>query len=112
RHVITETGSASRYARSTQARTKWPDLVAAVSSGDYDILLTWEHSRVTRQLDEYAQLRTLCATHAVLWGYSGTVYDLTDRSDRFRTGLDSLMAEDESARISERVSRNARARAK
>ena len=109
--VITETGSASRYARSTHARTKWPEVTTAIASGDYDILLTWEHSRATRQLDEYAQLRALCAAHAVLWGYSGAVYDLTQRSDRFRTGLDTLMSEDESARTSERVQRAVRARA-
>lgn len=109
--VITETGSASRYARSTHARTRWPDLVAALTSGQHDILLTWEASRATRQLDEYAQLRALCATHDVLWGYSGQVYDLTRRGDRFRTGLDALMSEDESARTSERVSRAVRARA-
>lgn len=109
--VITETGSASRYARSTHARTKWPELVHALATGDYDILLTWEHSRATRQLDEYAQLRTLCARHGVLWGYSGTVYDLTQRDARFRTGLDALLSEDESARTSERVQRAVRARA-
>lgn len=109
--VITETGSASRYARSTQARTKWPEVTAAIASREHGILLTWEASRATRQLDEYAQLRALCAAHGVLWGYSGTVYDLTDRGDRFRTGLDTLMAEDESARTSERVQRAVRARA-
>lgn len=110
--VITETGSASRYARSTHARTKWPQLTDAIASGHYDILLTWESSRATRQLDEYAQLRALCAENGVLWGYSGTVYDLTQRGDRFRTGLDALMSEDESARISERVQRAVRARAR
>ena len=109
--TITETGSASRHARSTQARSRWGDIVDLVSSGTIDILLTWEASRATRQLEEYAELRTLCARHGVRWGYSGTVYDLTDRNDRFRTGLDMLVAEDESARSSERILRASRARA-
>lgn len=109
--VITETGSASRYARSTHARTRWPDLVTAIASGNYDILLTWEHSRATRQLAEYAQLATLCAQHHVLWGYSGRVHDMSQRTDLLTTGFEALMAQDESARTSERVSRAVRARA-
>jgi site-specific DNA recombinase len=110
-HEISETGSASRFARSTQARTGWGDIVDLVTSGTIDILLTWEASRATRQLGQYAELADLCAKHHVLWGYSGTVYDLATRDGRFRTGLDALLAEDESARSSERVRRASRARA-
>lgn len=109
--VITETGSASRYARSTAARTRWGEVTTAITTGDHDILLTWEASRAARDLTAYAALRDLCAQHNVLWGYSGTVYDLSQRDARFRTGLDALVAEDESARTSERVRRSARARA-
>lgn len=109
--VIEETGSASRFGRSTSARQRWAEVTALVRSGRVDILLTWEHSRATRQLEEYAELRNLCAKHGVLWGYTGTVYDLTQREARFRTGLDALLAEDESARTSERILRASRARA-
>lgn len=109
--VISETGSASRFARSTHARSKWPDVVAEIQSGNYDILLTWEASRATRDLAVYADLRDLCAAAGVLWGYSGTVYDLQARSDRFRTGLDALLSEDESHRTSDRIKRSVRARA-
>lgn len=109
--VITETGSASRFARSTGARTRWRDVVDLIGSGRIEILLTWEASRATRQLSEYAELATTCARHGVLWGYSGTVYDLGKREDRFRTGLDALLSEDESARSSERIRRAVRARA-
>lgn len=109
--TITETGSASRYARSTQARTGWPALVALLESGSIDILITWEASRATRQLREYAELVDLCTEHGVLWGYSGTVYDLATRDARFRTGLDALLAQDESHRASDRILRASRARA-
>ncbi|MFQ6170407.1 recombinase family protein [Oryzobacter sp. R7] len=109
--VIEETGSASRFARGARARARWDDVVALVRSGSIDVLLTWEHSRATRQLSEYSDLAAVCSAAGVLWGYSGTVYDLTKREDRFRTGLDALLAEDESARTSERVSRAVRARA-
>lgn len=110
-HVIRESGSASRYARSTGARSRWDELTALISSGDVDGLLTWEASRATRQLSEYAALADLCAAHGVRWGYSGTLHDLTTRDARFRTGLDALLAQDESARISERIQRSTRARA-
>lgn len=109
--VITETGSASRYGRSTKARGRWAELTAELGSGDYDILLSWEASRATRELSVYTELRDLCAKTGVLWGYSGAVFDLTNRSDRFRTGLDALLSEDESHRISDRVQRSVRARA-
>lgn len=109
--VIRETGSASRYARSTGRRTRWDDLTGAVSSGGIDALLTWEASRATRQLSEYAELADLCAAHDVRWGYSGTLYDLSTRDARFRTGLDALLAQDESSRTSERIQRSTRARA-
>lgn len=109
--VIRETGSASRYARSTAARQKWDELTTAVSSGSIDALLTWEASRATRQLSEYAALADLCAAHGVRWGYSGQLHDLATRDARFRTGLDALLAQDESARTSERIRRSTRARA-
>jgi site-specific DNA recombinase len=109
--VISETGSASRFAKSTKARSHWDTVVAEIQSGAYDILLTWEASRATRDLAVYADLRDLCAAAGVLWGYSGTVYDLQARGDRFRTGLDALLSEDESHRTSDRIKRSVRARA-
>lgn len=109
--TITETGSASRYARSTGARRRWGEVIDALTSGTIDILITWEASRATRDLSAYAELRELCAAHGVRWGYSGAVHDLTTRDARFRTGLDALLAEDESARTSERIRRSVRARA-
>ncbi|WP_426566426.1 recombinase family protein [Angustibacter sp. McL0619] len=109
-HVIDEKGSASRFARGT--RERWPEVVDLIETGAFDILITWESSRATRDLAVYAMLRDLCARRGVLWAYSGTVYDLAKREDRFRTGLDALLSEDESARISERVQRSTRARAR
>ncbi|QIM20577.1 recombinase family protein [Phycicoccus sp. HDW14] len=109
--VIDETGSASRYARSTGARQRWGELVALVASGRIEVLLTWEHSRALRTLEDYTDLRNLCSKHGVAWGYTGTLYDMTKRDARFRTGLDALLAEDESARTSDRLRRNVRSRA-
>ncbi|SMG06841.1 Site-specific DNA recombinase [Corynebacterium pollutisoli] len=107
--IVQETGSASRYAR--KARHAWDEVMDAIKERRVDAVLTWEASRATRDLAVYGQLREACAAHGVRWGYSGTLYDLRDRSDRFRTGLDMLMAEDEAARTSERVQRSMRAMA-
>lgn len=110
--VIRETGSASRYSTRRQ-RTEWNEAISWIESGEIDALLTWENSRATRDLAGYTELRRVCAKHDVKWGYGGTLYDLNQRSDRFRTGLDALLAEDEADRTSERVRRahsaNARA---
>lgn len=102
--------SASRYAKGT--RPAWEQVKQIIAAGEIDALVTWEASRAQRDLTAYAELRTICARHGVKWAYSGTVYDLADRSDRFRTGLDALVAEDEVERTSERIRRSTRAAAK
>jgi site-specific DNA recombinase len=101
--------SASRHAKRT--RPAWEQTKRLIASGGVDVLLTWEASRAQRDTEAYVALRGLCASHGVRWAYSGTVYDLADRSDRFRTGLDALVAEDEADRTRERVLRAMRANA-
>lgn len=102
--------SASRYAKG--GRPAWEQVKQAIAGGTVDVLVTWEASRAGRDLAAYTELRDLCAQHRVSWAYSGTVYDLDERADRFRTGLDALVAEDESARTSERIRRATRAAAR
>lgn len=104
--AIPESGSASRHAR--KARARWPEVAALIKSGAVDVLMTWEFSRATRELDFYAALRNTCAEAKVRWWYGGSVFDLSKREDRFRTGLDALRAEDEADQISERALRGHR----
>ncbi|MCV7651380.1 recombinase family protein [Micrococcus luteus] len=104
-----EQGSASRFA--SRERPEWREVMAAVGRREADALLTWEASRATRDLGDFAALRDACASAGMSWGYSGTLHDLTDRSARFRTGLEALLAEDEAAKIRERVVRGVRAAA-
>jgi len=101
--------SASRHAK--RKREGWAEVVTAVEKGDIDILVTWEASRAQRDLAAYSDLRQLCERTQTRWAYSGNVYDLGDRSDRFRTGLDALVAEDEAGRTSERICRGVRSAA-
>ncbi|BDB59575.1 recombinase family protein [Rhodococcus sp. RDE2] len=76
-----------------------------------DVLVTWEASRALRDLAAYLELRDLCTEHGVQWCYSGQVYDLNRGDDRFRTGLDALLSENEAEKMRERVLRGLRSRA-
>ena len=108
--VVKDTNrSASKRAK--RVREGWAEVGRIVAAGEVDVLVTWEASRAQRDLDAYLGLRQLCTDHGVRWAYSGTVYDLADRSDRFRTGLDALVAEDEAERTRERVLRAMRSNA-
>ena len=107
--VRDENRSASKRAK--RAREGWARVHDVLVGGAVDVLVTWEASRAQRDLDAYLELRQLCVDHGVRWAYSGAVYDLSDRTDRFRTGLDALVAEDEAERTRERVLRAMRSNA-
>src|SRR5690606_17583810 len=72
--VIHDVGNASEFSEGT-SRREWDKTLDWVRSGRIDALLTWESSRATRPLDSYSELRDMCRTHAVLYGYDGTTYD-------------------------------------
>lgn len=101
--------SASRY--STKARPEFDRLVHHLRSGKTDVLVTWEASRLQRDLAVYVELRELCRERGVLWSYSGRTYDLSRTDDRLSTGLDALLSERESDMTRERVLRAVRSRA-
>ncbi|MCH9735726.1 MAG: recombinase family protein [Actinomycetia bacterium] len=81
--------SASRYA--TKDRPEYEKLRTLLAPGD--VLVMWEASRATRDLERYVELRELLTERHALWSYSGKVYDLADGDDRFSTGLDILVSE-------------------
>lgn len=99
--------SASRYARAD--RPAWDVLMGELSR--YDVLVTWEASRATRNLEVYAQLRNRCRDAGVLWAYSGRVYDLSRADDAFMTGLEMLTAERSSEDTAVRIQRTVKSQA-
>lgn len=101
--VITDSVGASRHSKGT--RDGWGRVQQLLASGRIGVLVTWEASRATRDLTAYAELRDLCAKHGVRWSYSGRTLDLSDGDDRFRSGLDALLAEREADEIAKRVRR-------
>ena len=109
-HVVRELGSASQFS-TRRTRSEWDEAIGWIESGRIQAILTWESSRATRDLTAFTQLRDVCARARVQWGYGRKLYDLTQRDDRFRTGLDALLAEDEAHRTSERLQRATHANA-
>lgn len=108
RRVFTDNDrGASRYSGD---RPAWRDLKADLRPGE--VLVCWEASRSTRDLEEHILLRNLCAELGVLLSYSGgTTLDLREGEDRFRGGLDALLSEHEAERIRARVLRGKRSAA-
>jgi DNA invertase Pin-like site-specific DNA recombinase len=107
--VVTDSVGASRHSKGK--RPGWARTRQLIASGEVDVLVCWESSRAQRDLGAYAELRDLCVAHGVRWSYKGRTHDLANGDDRFRTGLDALLAEREADEISERVQRAMRANA-
>lgn len=95
---------ASRH--SLKDRPQWKKLKAELRAGD--VLVVWEASRTNRDLEEFVELRNLCAELQVPLSYAGRVLDLSLGDDRFTGGLDALIAERESEQIRTRVLRGKR----
>lgn len=108
RQVFTDNDrGASRYSGD---RPAWRALKADLRRDE--VLVCWEASRSTRDLEEHILLRNLCAELGVLLSYSGgTTLDLREGEDRFRGGLDALLSEHEAERIRTRVLRGKRSAA-
>lgn len=94
---------ASRYSGD---RPEWRRLKRDLRKGD--VLVVWEASRAQRDLQEWVELRSLCAELQVPLSYAGRTLDLTSGDDRFAGNLDAVMAEYESERIRTRVLRGKR----
>lgn len=98
--------SASRHARKT--REDYGRLMADIQAGRLDVLVSWESSRVSRDLEVYVKLRKLCTETGVLWCYNGTVYDMRKGADRTTTAIMAMMAEAEADSMQERSARTTR----
>ncbi len=96
--------SASKY--STKHRSAWAAVKAYLRPGH--ILVAWESPRTARDLGEHLNLRSLCDQYNIPVAYNGRVIDFTSGDDRFTAALDAILAERESAQMSERILRGVR----
>lgn len=94
--------SASRFALKMN-RPEFERMVADVRVGKLEILWFWEISRQQRRLEVFAELRNLCRDKGVLWVVRDRVLDPANSQDMLLAGIQSMMAEDESEKLSARV---------
>ncbi|MEU7639847.1 MULTISPECIES: recombinase family protein [unclassified Streptomyces] len=102
--------SASRHGAKDE-RDGFERLMSDIEAKNLDIVIAWAATRLQRDLTVYTRLRDACAKHSVLWCYGGKVYDLSNKDDRFRTGLDALLGEREVDELRDNVLRAMRANA-
>jgi DNA invertase Pin-like site-specific DNA recombinase len=94
--------SASRFAVKKN-RPEFERMVADVQAGKLDILWFWEISRQQRRLDVFARLRDLCRDMGVLWVIRDRVADPANSQDMLLSGIQTMIAEDEAEKLSQRL---------
>jgi site-specific DNA recombinase len=73
--------SASRHAR--KKRPDYDDMVKRVEPGECDVIVSWESSRLSRDITVFTRLADLCERTGVLLCMNGTVYDMRNPQQRF-----------------------------
>ncbi|QKW51706.1 recombinase family protein [Streptomyces buecherae] len=106
---IDDDRSASTYR--AREREEFERMIEWIEEKKLDIVFAWAATRLQRDITVYARLRDACAANGVLWCYGGKVYDLSNKDDRFRTGLDALLGEREVDEMRDNVLRSLRANA-
>lgn len=99
--VVDNDIGASRYSQGT--RPGFLRLQALLRRGV--VLVSWESSRITRKLGEFAELRDFCADLGVQWFVGGRLYDLNEPNDNYMLGIAAQNAELEVALSRKRIMR-------
>jgi site-specific DNA recombinase len=94
--------SASRFAVKKH-RPEFERMVADVEAGKLDLLWFWEISRQQRRLDVFARLRDVCREHGAAWIIRDRLYDPRNSGDMLQLGIQSMIAEDETEKLSIRL---------
>ncbi len=104
--------SASRFARGAgKERDGWRRVMEALASGQATELWAWEISRATRDRPVWAKLVSACIAQDIKISVGGKLHDPADSDDGFMLDLMAALAVRESAKTSERIQRDVRARA-
>lgn len=104
--------SASRFA--TKARERFDELVTALSTSKYGVLVLWESSRGSRELEEWARLLNTCREHDVQVHVvsHGRTYDMRNGRDWRTLAEDGVDSQYESEKTSARIRRDMAASAR
>lgn len=93
--VVTDNDrSATRWAR--REREGYQQVKQALAGsvfGRVDLLVCWESSRATRDMDGHVELRRLCEQHDVRFAAKGRVLDFNHGGDRFTGVVDAAVDE-------------------
>ncbi|MEU5130001.1 recombinase family protein [Streptomyces mobaraensis] len=100
---IDDDRSASTYR--DKEREEFERMIEWIEGRKLDVVIAFGSTRLQRDVAVYARLRDACKKNGVLWCYGGKVYDLTNKDDRFRTGLDALLGEREVDELRDNVKR-------
>lgn len=95
--------SASRHAR--KERPDYDDMVKRVEAGECDVIVSWESSRLSRDITVFTRLADLCERSGVLLCLNGTVYDMRNSQQRFFAQFAVLQGGYESDTIRDRALR-------
>jgi DNA invertase Pin-like site-specific DNA recombinase len=94
--------SASAFRRKKN-RPQFERLCGDIRAGKIDVVWFWRISRQQRDLIVFAEIRDLCREHAVLWVLRDRISDPANSGDMFAAAIETLIAEKESADLSEAV---------
>jgi site-specific DNA recombinase len=73
--------SASRHAR--KERPDYDDMVKRVEAGEVDVIVTWESTRLSRDITVFTRLADLCERTGVQLCLNGSIYNMRDPHQRF-----------------------------
>lgn len=102
--------SASPYA--TEERPEFQRMLEALRSQQANVVWTFDHARMNRDLEVYTQLRKLLIKVGGYWAYGGRIYDMNDPGDRRATARDAADAEGQADTISINVQRGVKRKAR
>lgn len=105
--------SASRHAR--KQRPSYDDMVKGVENGECDVIVSWESSRLSRDITVFTRLADLCEKYGVQLCLNGTVYDMRNSQQRFfaqftvlQGGLEADTMRDRALRTMDALARDGR----
>jgi site-specific DNA recombinase len=102
-NVVSEIRDDNKSAsRGSRERSGFADVRGQIERGEADLLILWEVSRSSRDLEEFMRLVNTCSDNGLTIAVSGTRYDPSAVNDWLPLVFQGVMAEAEARRIRQR----------